>query len=155
MSTTKVETEPGTVTITRIFNSPREVVYDAWADADKRKAWSGCQGSTCVSYTHEFRAGGSYRQVLEIPNCGEVVMVGSYTAIEKPGEIAYTMSCEPGEGMPATPESNVLVKFIDHGDSTELRLTHTGLPDDESREAVSGGHQASPERLSASLEPSK
>ena len=110
----------------------REAVYAAWSDPDQRKVWSGCQGSTCTSFTHDFQVGGSYRQVLEVPNCGEIVMIGAYTAIDEPGELAYSMNWEAKEGMPQTPDSNVRVTFAEKDGGTELCLVHTGLADEQS-----------------------
>ncbi len=133
--------------ITRTFEAPVERVFDAWANADRRRQWSGCEGSECKSFTHEFRAGGRYRQILEIPNCGEIVMVGEYQSITSLEEIAYTMSCEPHEGLPPAPESLINVKFERHSERTVVVLVHSRLSGDEAKEAVAAGHRASLDRL--------
>ena len=144
MTTNTIEKTDTSVEMTRTFNATREQVFAAWADPEQRKAWSGCNGSTCISYTHDFETGGDYRQVLEIPDCGQVVIVGTFTKIEEPAVIAYSMNCE---GMDDTPDSHVELTFTEEGGKTQLHLRHTDLVDAEACEAVSGGHQASFDRL--------
>ncbi|HWB01952.1 MAG TPA: SRPBCC domain-containing protein [Verrucomicrobiales bacterium] len=148
----KIETTGDGVKITRIFDARREAVFAAWADPEKAGAWMGCPGSSSVSCTMDFRAGGGYRQVLEVPGCGQVVMVGRYKEIEVPKRISYALNCEPCEGMEPAPDTHVTVEFIERGDQTEVRLEHTGLASDEMKGMISSGHEASFDRLAELVE---
>jgi uncharacterized protein YndB with AHSA1/START domain len=148
----KIEITGDAVKITRTFEARRDIVFAAWTDPEKASAWMGCPGSSSVSCTIDFRVGGRFRHVLQVPDCGQIVMVGTYSEIEVPRRISYTINCEPGEGMPAAPETNISVEFLERGDQTEVRLVHSGLASSEMREAVTSGHQASLDRLAEILE---
>ncbi len=102
----------------------------------------------------EARVGGTYRHVLQVEGCGEVVMVGTYTEIDPPNKLAYTQSCEATPGMPPMPESTVSVEFTERNGETEVCLVHSGLANQEMRDNVGSGWSGAFEKLSGVLEES-
>jgi uncharacterized protein YndB with AHSA1/START domain len=46
--------------ITRVFNAPRDLVWNAFTEAEHMKEWWGPAGSTVISSKMDFRVGGTY-----------------------------------------------------------------------------------------------
>ncbi len=133
---TKTHYEKGTLTVTRIFDAPREDVFDAWIETSKVELWWGCADTTKVKSQIEPRVGGKYFHLMTIKDGGDFPSDGLITAFDPPAKLAYTVNGpEPGPGM------SVTVEFSSLGDQTEVRLTHSGLPDELS-EIVAGGWSA-------------
>lgn len=51
----------------RIFTSPRELVFKAWSDPDHLKNWWGPAGFTNTFEAFDFRPGGRWRFVMHGP----------------------------------------------------------------------------------------
>lgn len=52
--------------ITRMFNAPREIVFEWWTQAEKLQRWSGCKDATKCEIKMDFRVGGSFTQKMQI-----------------------------------------------------------------------------------------
>ncbi len=143
----RVELSDQTLRITRIFDAPRELVFEAWSDPDRIEAWSGCAEATSLEATVDFRVGGGYRHVISIPEVGSLTMFGTYTEIRPPERIVYTVEWEPFESIDPVPPTEVSVEFVARGDQTEVRLTHSGLVSDEMKENIPEGWGAAFDRL--------
>jgi uncharacterized protein YndB with AHSA1/START domain len=50
------------LTVTRVFDAPRHLVFGWWTQADKLQQWSGCKEATKCEITMDFRVGGSFTQ---------------------------------------------------------------------------------------------
>ncbi|HEX9808116.1 MAG TPA: SRPBCC domain-containing protein, partial [Alphaproteobacteria bacterium] len=48
------------ITITRVFDAPRELVWKAWTEPETFKQWWGPKGYTTPSCRIDFRVGGVY-----------------------------------------------------------------------------------------------
>jgi len=93
------------------------------------------------------REGGRYRLSMRTDE-GEVHTVsGEYTEMSPPERLAYTWSWEegPDAAMEGSERSLVVVEFLEDGDGTLVRLTHSGFATEEIREMhVRAGRQPSP-----------
>ena len=56
------------LTIERVFNAPRELVFQAWTKPEHMVHWWGPRGFTLPTCEMEFRAGGSFRLVMRGPD---------------------------------------------------------------------------------------
>jgi uncharacterized protein YndB with AHSA1/START domain len=83
------------IVITRSFNAPRALVYEALTDPEHVKNWWGPRQYGAVSAVGEFRAGGTYRYAQNGPD-GEVAFRGEIREAS-PERIVYT---EEFEAMP-------------------------------------------------------
>ena len=88
--------------ITRTFNSPRSLVYEAMTKAEHVKKWWGPRQYGPVSATADFREGGHYRFVQGSPQ-GEVAFSGKVRE-SSPERIVYVEEFEamPGHGAVTT-----------------------------------------------------
>jgi uncharacterized protein YndB with AHSA1/START domain len=131
--------------LTRVFDAPRELVFNAWTDANQFKQWFGaaaCEESSLRSAKLDARTGGKYRLQVQ-KNDGEFfTTVGVYREVKPPERLVFTWQFEKdgsgdefGEVEP--PEMLVTVEFKARGKQTELILIHERFASAESRD----GHE--------------
>ena len=120
------------MTMTRVFDAPRERVFAAWTRADLLQRWTGCKDTTKVECTVDFRVGGSFTQKMNIKGVGEYTITGIYDEIIEPEKIVYHVNLGPAT-------TRVTVEFIAQGSQTKLVLTQEGFPDQNLCKMVSQG----------------
>jgi uncharacterized protein YndB with AHSA1/START domain len=120
------------MTMTRVFDAPRERVFAAWSQADALQRWSGCKDTTKMECTMDFRVGGSFTQKMSIQGVGEYTITGIYDEIVVPEKIAYHVDLGPAT-------TRVTVEFLAQGTQTKLVLTQVGFPDQNLCKMVSQG----------------
>jgi uncharacterized protein YndB with AHSA1/START domain len=118
------------VVLTRVFDAPRHLVYDALTRPELLKRWFGPRDWSLVVCDVDLRVGGAWRFVLRGPKGQEMGMSGVYRELAPPDRTVRTESFDdhPGEAVVTT----VLVER--DGKTT---LTDTVLsPSKEIRDAV-------------------
>lgn len=133
--------------ISRVFEAPIELVFEAWSDPDRIQAWSGCEGAVSLGARVDFKVGGRFEHDIRLPNDMELTMQGTYTAIEPGRLIAYTLEWRDTPIPPTT----VSVKFESVDGGTRVTLIHSGLTQPEMREEVPKGWSAALDRLASSF----
>jgi uncharacterized protein YndB with AHSA1/START domain len=126
--------------ITRVFDAPRERVFDAWKRPDLIERWSGCKETAKVEITMDFRVGGSFTQKMDIDGAGQHTITGVYDEIIEPEKIAYHVNLGPAT-------TRVVVEFIEQGRRTKVVLTQEGFPDQSIVKIVSTGTLESLDKL--------
>ena len=91
------------IVITRIFNAPAPLVFDAWTQPDLVRRWwaPASRGVAMLTCEADVRPGGTYRYVLGRPQEEPFAFSGRYLEVERPNRLVYTQSFEPlpGEAM--------------------------------------------------------
>jgi uncharacterized protein YndB with AHSA1/START domain len=108
------------VTLERRIRAPRETVFAYFTDPERYTQWMGHDADL------DARPGGIYRvHVVE----GSTAR-GEFVEVDPPDRIVFTWGWE---GNPIVPpgSSRVEVTFRADGDTTLVRLVHSGLPDAE------------------------
>ena len=121
--TTPSDTE---ITLTRTFDAPAQLVFDAWTKPDLLKRWYGRHGWNLIDCEVDLRVGGAWRFVNHGPDGRVMIMFGVYREIDPPTRLVYT---ERFEGNPH--ESVITAEFIQVDGRTTWRATDRY----ESREA--------------------
>lgn len=119
-------TEPvPAVRVTRRFAAPAERVFDAWLDPALAARWlfRSDEGER-VTAQIDARVGGRFRAVAHRPD-GDIVHVGEYLAIERPGRLVFTFA------VPQFSEEYdlVTVEIRPLSDGCELTLTNEMSPE--------------------------
>jgi uncharacterized protein YndB with AHSA1/START domain len=77
--------------MTRVFDAPRSMVFDAWTKPELLKRWLGVFGSWTFAVCEvDLRVGGKYRFVWRGKDGNEMAMGGVYREIVRPERIVCT-----------------------------------------------------------------
>lgn len=89
------------IVLTRVFDAPRQMVYDAFSKPELLKRWFGPHGWSLAVCEVDHRVGGGFRFVLEGPNGQRMGMRGVYREVEPPNRSVHVESYDdyPGESI--------------------------------------------------------
>ena len=79
--------EQNQLTNARVFNAPREVVFEAFRNPDHLKHWWGPKGFSNVFERFDFRPGGEWRFTMRGPDGAEYPMLKTFEEIVEPKRI--------------------------------------------------------------------
>jgi uncharacterized protein YndB with AHSA1/START domain len=87
------------VVLTRVFDAPRQMVFDAFSKPELLKRWFGPRGWSLETCEVDLRVGGGFRFVLAGPNGARMGMRGVNTEIVPPERSVHIESYDdhPGE----------------------------------------------------------
>ncbi|MBF6299953.1 SRPBCC domain-containing protein [Nocardia amamiensis] len=141
-------------TIVRVFDAPRELVFQAWVDPDQLTEWAGPQGFSAPRdrIVVEPRVGGRYDAVLVSDADGSSYpTAGVFREIVAPERLVFTWSDPTGKES-VTPESVVTVTFAETHDGKTSVSLHLLAPGPLSAEdGAEDGWAQSLDRLAALL----
>jgi uncharacterized protein YndB with AHSA1/START domain/ketosteroid isomerase-like protein len=86
------------ITITRVFDAPRELVFRMWTDAKHMAAWWGPHGFDCPVCEVDPRPGGKMLIHMRGPDGGVHPMGGVYDEIMPPERIVFTSYVDLPDG---------------------------------------------------------
>ncbi|MGH2715298.1 MAG: SRPBCC domain-containing protein [Thermoleophilaceae bacterium] len=138
------------ITITRVYNAPRELVWKAWTEPEQLVRWWGPPGwSTALeTVTMEVRPGGAFRLTSVSDEGAEMPVVGVYREVVEPERLVLE---EPAEHAWHKGSVSVLT-LTDLGDGrTEMAMRATIQTTDEMRGHAEGGMRATFDRLAEHL----
>lgn len=120
------------ICLTRLFDAPRRLVFDAMTRPEHVKRWWGClgEGYSVPVCEIDLRVGGSWRFVNRHPG-GEAAFHGEYREITPPSRLVFT---EIFEDFPDT-VSVVTAVFAEEGVRTRMTVT-VQYPSKEVRDIV-------------------
>jgi uncharacterized protein YndB with AHSA1/START domain len=106
--------------MTRLFNAPRQLLWEAMSKPEHVKQWWGRlgEGYSVPVCEIDFRVGGAWRFVNRHPK-GEAAFHGEYREIKPPSRVVFTEIFEP------FPDSVSVVtsELSEEGDKTRLTVT--------------------------------
>lgn len=105
------------VEMTRVFNAPRHLVFEAHSKPEHVCRWWGPRDTTMSSCEMDFRPGGKWRFVLSKEGGQEYAFRGEYREIAAPERLVYTFEFE---GMPGSITVDDIT-FTEHDGKTTLR----------------------------------
>jgi uncharacterized protein YndB with AHSA1/START domain len=123
------------VVMTRVFDAPRRLVFDAMNEPELLKRWLlGPPGWSMVVCDIDLRVGGAFRHVWRREDGSEMAMRGVYREVVPPERIVRTESFEFGCDPQAGEQVCTLV-LTEQGGKTALSLTVL-YPSKEARDAT-------------------
>ena len=111
-------TTPGDrhIVVTRLFDAPRALVFEAWTKAEHVAHWWDPSGVPLAVCEIDLRQGGAFRWVNRAPDGGEgYVFRGIYREIVPPEKLVFTA--------PDSPERGATLVFAEDGKKTRLTIT--------------------------------
>jgi uncharacterized protein YndB with AHSA1/START domain len=137
--------------ITRTFDAPRPLVFEAWTDARHLSHWQGApMGFTVTIHESDIRPGGSYHIVMRSPEGVDHGLQGVYKEVVAPERLVFTHTWLRADGTPGK-ETLVTITLRAIGEKTELTLRQTGFDSVASRDGHNGGWNSTFDRLAAYL----
>ena len=83
------------IAMTRVFNAPRRLVFDAWTRPELLRRWLGVrEGWTMVVCEVDLRVGGRYRYVWRGPKEEKLGLGGTFREIAAPDRLVSTEAFE-------------------------------------------------------------
>lgn len=114
--TTPSDTE---IQMTRVFDAPRDLVFEAHSSAEHMKRWWGPRKYEVVSAEVDFRPGGKWRIVHRGPDGEEYGFHGEFREIVRPERITSTFEFEGAPGHVSVETAT----FEEHDGKTTLTAT--------------------------------
>lgn len=130
--------------IVRLFDAPRELVFEVWSTAAHMQGWLGPKHFACTSCEMDFRVGGAWRACIRSPEGKEYWCRGTYNQITPPSGIVYSFRWEEEDAL----DTQITVTFAAESGKTRMTFTQTPFRSAESRESHEGGWSECFERLS-------
>jgi uncharacterized protein YndB with AHSA1/START domain len=110
-----------TVTITRLLDAPRELVFRLWTDPKHMAQWWGPHGFTNPRCELDVRPGGAIRIDMQGPNGVVYPMTGTFREIMPPRRLVFEAVAEDNAGN-ALLRSLTVVTLADEGGKTRLTV---------------------------------
>jgi len=110
------------LTLTRVFDSPRELVFKAWTDPKHFAKWWGPDGFTNPVVELDVRPGGTIRVCMRSPQGQDFWMPGVFREVVPPERLVFTAMV--GDAANPHLEDVNTVTFTDQGGKTKVTL-HT------------------------------
>jgi uncharacterized protein YndB with AHSA1/START domain len=128
----------GELVITRVFDAPRELVWQAWTEPEMFMRWWGPTVVTTPAARIDLRVGGSCVACMRLPDGKDVWSTSTYREIVPPERLVMTDSFadENGNVVPASHygmasgwplELLITLTLEDLGGKTRLTLRHSGI----------------------------
>lgn len=140
--------------MTRSFNAPRDLVWDAVTKPEYVRRWYGCSAFTLAGCEIDLRVGGQYRYTMRTPEGVDHTMTGVYREIVKPERIVHTERYETTNFI--TPDALVTMTLTEQGGKTRLQtvVQHSNQEnrDGHLNSGVEHGARETYDRLAALLE---
>jgi len=122
--------------ITRVFDAPRALVWEAWTNPKYVKQWWGPKGFTAPSCQIDFRVGGKFLCCMRSPEGQEGRNGGEYREIVLHEKIVYSLYFADSKGNKVDPaeygiehegidDANDVVIFEDYGNG-QTKVTLIG-----------------------------
>jgi uncharacterized protein YndB with AHSA1/START domain len=122
------------LTVSRMIDAPRALVFTAWTDPQQIARWWGPKGFNTIDYEMDVRPGGAYRLRMRSPEGVDQIKRGIYREIVGPERIVFTFAWEAPDGSLGT-ELLVTVTLETLGAKTKLTLQQSGFDAVETRDS--------------------
>lgn len=107
--------------LSRVFDAPPGLVFEAWSSAEHLARWFCPSGFTVPHCICDFRVGGRFEICMRSSDGKDHWSRGRYTAIVRPEQVAFisTIAVDDGDPLYGT---DTQVAFVAVGDATRLDI---------------------------------
>jgi uncharacterized protein YndB with AHSA1/START domain len=127
------------IVISRTFNGPARIVFDAWTKPELVMRWWAPKslGVSMTSCDADVRVGGRYRYVFRHRTGAALAFSGKYIEVAAPSRLVYTQIFEPTAGGAALGDDEVVVTvtFEERDGKTHL-VSRSLCPTKDIRDAI-------------------
>lgn len=116
------ETQSREIRIVRVFDAPRELVWQMWTEPEHLAKWWGPEGFTVPFCESDTRVGGEFRMTMRSPDGMDMDIVATFLEVDPPSRLVSESQGISDAGEPIIGARNSIT-FVDLGDGrTELTL---------------------------------
>lgn len=138
--------------LTRVYDAPVRMVWDAWTDPEQVAQWWGPRGFTITTHSKDLRPGGHWAYTMHGPDGTDFENKTLYHEVEECAKLVY----DHGGNDDRPPLFRVKVTFCESGGKTTMAMTMT-LATPEAAEEIKkhirqAGGNATWDRLAEYLE---
>jgi uncharacterized protein YndB with AHSA1/START domain len=145
-----VVTSERELTITRLLNAPRNLVFNVWTQPAHFTQWLGPKDFVATSCQMDVRPGGTYRACIRSPEGSDHWMQGVYREIVEPERLVFTFAWLDEDGQPKH-ETLITVTFTEQNNQTLMTFHQAIFESTESRNAHRLGWDQCFDRLASYL----
>jgi uncharacterized protein YndB with AHSA1/START domain len=135
------------LTITRVFDAPRELVWKAWTNPEMAREWMGPRGFTTTEFRTSDEPGGQWHLTMvgERPGSDQLVTLGqggTVLEVRPPELLKYTFGWDSraSVGLGDGPKENVItVTFEERGGKTVMHFHQAPFATESERDGHNGG----------------
>ncbi len=140
-----VKVEGNVLTLQRVFDAPRELVFKAFTQAEHLKHWWGPRGWEITVCEVDFRPGGKWHYCFKCMDKDQGDFYGMeswglavYGDIDEPDTYEYTDYFSDAEGTlnEAMPAAKSTMRFKDHGDGKTKLVCHATYESEDALQQV-------------------
>jgi uncharacterized protein YndB with AHSA1/START domain len=110
-----------TLTLTRVFDAPRSLVFRMWTDSKHLARWWGPRGFTNPVCKADARAGGAIRIDMTGPDGAVYPMIGTFHEVVVHERLVFTAVAEDTQGNPLL-RARTVVTFEAQGRRTKVTV---------------------------------
>lgn len=107
------------IKITRLYDAPVKMVWDAWTDPEQVAKWWGPRGFTLTTHSKELKPGGIWHYTMHGPDGTDYVNKTLYHEVEKHSRLVY----DHGGNDERAPLFRVTALFSESKGKTKLEMT--------------------------------
>ena len=74
---------------TRVFDAPRELLFEAFRDPERLKQWWGPNGFTNTIQEFDLKPGGKWRLIMHGPNGADYHNTSTFVEVVKPARVVF------------------------------------------------------------------
>jgi uncharacterized protein YndB with AHSA1/START domain len=141
---------PQALTITRVFDAPRALVFKLWSEPAHLARWWGPHGWNVASVVMDFRAGGAWKVCLRSADGLDFWMGGEYREIRAPERLVFSFKWDAAHGK-AKLDTVATITLTEQGGKTRLDLHQAPFAALDARASHQGGWGDTFDRLAAYL----
>ena len=139
------------IVMTRSFDAPARLVFEALTDVRHVSRWWGCSEGTDSVFEIDFRVGGEYRFCIRAPSGQEYRQRGIFREIVPPERLVFTFAWD-AQGGQRTNEMLIDVTFTELGpERTKMRFVQSAFETASQRDGHLGGWTECFDRLARYL----
>ncbi|MDX2242666.1 MAG: SRPBCC domain-containing protein [Leptolyngbyaceae cyanobacterium bins.302] len=138
------------LTITRVFDAPRRLVFKVWTQPEHFSQWLGPKDFTAIACHMNVQVGGMFRACIRSPEGNDHWMQGIYREIIEPERLVFTFAWEDENNRPKH-ETLVTVTFEEQNNKTLMTFQQAIFESTESRDSHNTGWSECFDRLTSYL----
>ena len=138
--------------IERVFDAPRELVWDAFTDAKHLRNWMGPKLFPAMSFEADVRPGGKWRGTLRAVDGSQTLgQYGTFRDVVRPQWLSYTFQWEKHDEQDETFETLITITFEELGGKTLMNFHQAVFNTTSNRDGHIKGWNSGFDRLDAYL----